>query len=433
MWSARHGSVSRFRQHAAANEPANEGGLFALPVGTLKIPGCLVCDTGSPTSSRSQSMQNEERRYLSVGKEKFQDLVAAAQAGGQLSEEHLGKWRYRRVVRSFRSLPAGTTLFGDTIVYGYPKIGRLSRLDTGLTAQFSHPFWVEEKVDGYNVRIFQHAGEVLAITRRGYICPFTTDRLRDFIDTRLFEAHPELVLCAEVAGPENPYNRDSPPYVSEDIGLFVFDLMRKDRQGFLAHREKEQLLCEYRVPEVCQYGRYELENLPRLAELARELDSAGREGMVLKEDSSQDRRAKYVTGRINLADLRVGSTAIKQLPAEYFTQRILRLGLFLEEHHIERTPDLYRELGEALIEGILEAVDRWRQEGKVADHFRCRFHRKENAELMLEALYRLLGKGHVQRQVLEPRGEYYVLEFSKALPKTTGLLAHLLRGGLVFD
>nr|MBS0022376.1 RNA ligase [Gammaproteobacteria bacterium] len=378
-------------------------------------------------------MQDEQRRYLSVGKERLQDLVAAAHAGGQLREEHLGQWCYRRVVRSFRSLPTGTTLFGDTLVYGYPKIGRLSRLDTGLKVQFSHPFWVEEKVDGYNVRIFQHAGEVLAITRRGYICPFTTDRLRDFIDTRLFEAHSELVLCAEVAGPENPYNRDSPPYVREDVGMFAFDLMRKDRQGFLPHHEKEQLLREYGVPEVCQYGRYEVEDLPRLAGLARELDRTGREGIVLKEDSAQDRRAKYVTGRINLADLRVGSAAMKQLPAEYFTQRILRLGLFLEEHHIERTPALYRELGEALIEGVLEAVARWRQEGKVADHFRCRFHRKENAELMLEALYRLLGKGHVQRRVLEPRGEYYVLEFSKALPRTTGLLAHLLRGGLVFD
>lgn len=368
-----------------------------------------------------------------MDKGRLQDLVAAAHAGGQLREEHLGKWRYRRVVRSFRSLPAGTALLGDTLVYGYPKIGRLSRLDSGLKAQFSLPFWVEEKVDGYNVRIFHHAGEVLAITRRGYICPFTTDRLHDFIDTGLFEAHPELVLCAEVAGPENPYNRDSPPYLSEDVGMFAFDLMRKDRQGFLPHQEKARLLRKFGVPEVSQYGRYALEDLPRLAQLARELDGAGREGMVLKEDSAQDRRAKYVTGRINLADLRVGSIAIKQLPAEYFTQRLLRLGLFLDEHHIEPTPALYRELGEALIEGVLEAVGRWRHEGKVADHFRCRFHHRENAELMLEALYRLLGKGHVQHQVLDRRGEYYVLEFSKVLPKTTGLLAHLLQGGLVFD
>lgn len=368
-----------------------------------------------------------------MDKERLQNLIAAAAEKGHLCDEQLGKWRYRRMVRSFRSLPAGTALLGDTLVYGYPKVGRISRLDTGLKAQFSRPFWVEEKVDGYNVRIVQHAGELLAITRRGYICPFTTDRLCDFIDTRLFQSHPELVLCAEVAGPENPYNRDSPPYVSEDIGMFAFDLMRKNRPGFLPHPEKERLLRAYKVPEVSQYGRYAVEDLPRLAALARELDASGREGMVLKEDSPQGRRAKYVTGRINLADVRVGSAAMKQLPAEYFTQRILRLGLFLDEHHIETTPELHRELGEALIEGVLEAVRRWRNEGKVADHFRCRFHCKENAELMLESLYRLLGKGHVQLQLLERQGDYYVLEFSKVLPKTTGLLGHLLRGGLVFD
>lgn len=368
-----------------------------------------------------------------VGQDRLDDLVAAARAGGQLCEERLGRWGYWRVLRSVRTLPAGSTLIGDTLVFGYPKIGRLSRLDTGLKTQFSHDFWVEEKVDGYNVRMFAHAGEVLAVTRRGYICPFTTDRLSDFIDIRLFEDHPELVLCAEVAGPDNPYNRDSPPYVSEDIQMFAFDLMLKNRQGFVPHQEKVRLLSEYQIPEVPQYGRYRLADLARLAQLVRELDGAGREGVVLKEDSVADRRAKYVTGRINVADLRVGSRAIKQLPAEYFTQRILRLALFLEEHHIERTEALYRELGEALIEGVLEAVGRWRQEGKVTDHFRCRFRRRENAELMLEASYRLLGKGHVQHPVLEHRGEYYLLEFSKVLPKTTGLLAHLLQGGLVFD
>ena len=372
-------------------------------------------------------------RGLLVGEERLHDLVSAARAQGHIRDEQLSDWHYQRLVHPFRTLPAGTVVFGRTVVYGYPKIGRIARLDTGLQAQFLHPFWVEEKVDGYNVRVFEHAGEVLALTRRGYICPFTTDRIHDLLDTRLLAVHPELVLCAEVAGPENPYNRGSPPYVTEDIRLFAFDLMQKNGRGFLPHREKARLLEEYGVPQVTQYGRYHRQDRERLALLARELDHTGREGMVLKEDSARDRRAKYVTGRINLEDLRVGSTAIKQLPAEYFTHRILRLALFLEEHQIERTPALYHELGEVLIEGALEAVGRWRREGKVADRFRCRFRRKENAELLLGALYRLLGKGHVQQQRLEPEGEFYVLEFTKVLPKTTGLLGHLLRGGIVFD
>lgn len=431
MWSAHYYPASAPRRAGNRYRVGEQQWIHGPFCGNLIHFGLAGAEP--ETSPWAQRRRGEKHQKLPVDKKRLQQLVAEAQAKEQLCEEHLGKWHYRRVIRSFRSLPAGTAILGDTLVYGYPKIGRLSRLDTGLTAQFAHPFWVEEKVDGYNVRVFQLDGEVVAITRRGYICPFTTDRLRDFIDTGLFEAHPELVLCAEVAGPENPYNRDSPPYVSEDIGMFAFDLMLKNRQGFLSHPDKEHLLREHGVPEVAQYGQYEVADFARLARLACELDGAGREGMVLKEDSAQDRRAKYVTGRINLADLRVGSMAFKQLPAEYFTQRILRLGLFLEEHHIDRTEALYRELGEALIEGVLEAVSRWRQQGKVADHFRCRFHRRENAELMLEALYRLLGKGHIQNQILERKGKYYVLEFSKVLPKTTGLLVHLLQGGLVFD
>lgn len=345
----------------------------------------------------------------------------------------LDRWEYLQFTDTFRSIPEGTAVFGDTIIWGYPKIGRIFQLGAGVEAQFEHPFWVEEKIDGYNVRLFRQGDEILVLTRRGYICPFTTDRLDDLIDTRVFAARPDLVLCAEVAGPDNPYNEGSPPFIGEDVQLFVFDIMPKGRPDCLAHREKTQLLEEYGLPGVPQFGKYRITELERLKALMLRLDREGREGIVLKEDSARDWRVKYITGSINISDIRVSEGGIQQLPAEYFMHRILRLVLFMEEHGIEPTPAVYQELGESLIAGTLKAIGQYRAEHKVCHTFRCRFRQRANAELMMHAMERRLGERQVIRRRLERQGEFYLLEFDKILPRTTGLFANMLSGGIVFD
>lgn len=358
-------------------------------------------------------------------------LCETAQARNHAHAIQVGRWHYVRFKHKFDSLPEGSAVFGDKVIWGYPKIGRILRLDSGIQAQLEGPFWVEEKIDGYNVRIFRHNEDILALTRRGYLCPFTTDRLPDLLDSRIFAERPELVLCAEVAGPENPYNEGSPPFIKEDIRLFVFDILRQGR--FIPHREKMQLLQRYGLPSVPQWGRYRLPDLEKLKCLLLQLSREGREGVVLKEDSAEDRRVKYVTGSINVNDIRVGDQGVWQLPPEYFMHRILRLAFFMEEHGIAPTPALCQELGESLLEGILQAISQYREQHKVFHVYRCRFRQRANAELMLDSLERLLGSGQVRRYRLEREDDFYRLEFAKVLPRTTGLLGHWLGGGIVFD
>jgi putative ATP-dependent DNA ligase len=356
-----------------------------------------------------------------------------AQESGHVCATQLGRWDYLRFSRKFRFIPEGTVVFGGNIIWSYPKIGRILRLDTGIQAQFASPFWAEEKIDGYNVRLFRHGDDVLALTRRGYICPFTTDRLHDLLDRQVLQEQPELVLCAEVAGPENPYNEGSPPSIVEDVQLFVFDVMRRNRPDFLPHREKLQVLETYGLPGVPQFGRYRTTDLESLNELVLKLDREGREGLVLKEDSPRNRRIKYVTGRSNLSDIQVSEGSIQQLPPEYFLHRILRLALFIEEHGIAPTPAVYQELGKSLLSGTLDAIRQYQEQHKVCHTYRCRFRERANAELLLHSLEHLLGKGQVRLRRLEQEGEFYRLEFAKVLPRPTGLLGHVLGGGMVFD
>lgn len=363
----------------------------------------------------------------------LQQIIDLARERNHLRDIQFDRWEYLQFTGSFRSIPEGTAIFGDEVIWGYPKTGRIFQLSTGIEAQFEQPFWVEEKIDGYNVRIFRQGDDVLALTRRGYICPFATDRLADLIDTRILNEHPDLVLCAEVAGPDNPYNEGSPPFISEDVQLFVFDVMHKGSPEFIPHQKKMELLEAYDLPGVAQFGRYQITGLEKIKAVVLKLHREGREGLVFKEDSPRDWRVKYVTGSINLADIRVSEGEIQQLPADYFMHRILRLSLFLEEHGIEPTAEIYQQLGESLIAGTIKAIEQHRRERKVYHTFRCLFRQRSNAELMMHAMERRLGQRQVFQRRLEKQGEYYLLEFDKVLPRTTGLFANLLSGGIVFD
>ncbi|HKJ10674.1 MAG TPA: RNA ligase, partial [Gammaproteobacteria bacterium] len=152
--------------------------------------------------------------------------------------------------------PRGTAVFDDQVVYGYPRIGRILALNPALAEQFAGPFWMEEKVDGYNVRIVRVQGRAVALTRGGFICPFTTDRLVDLMDLSVFDSEPDLVVCGEVAGPDNPYLESSAPFVAEDVQLFVFDFMRRNEPDFLSHERKRALLDRFGLPPVQDFGRF---------------------------------------------------------------------------------------------------------------------------------------------------------------------------------
>ncbi len=124
----------------------------------------------------------------------------------------------------FKNFPVGTFFNENILVLGYPSIPRIYVLKTGLKRYMTFPFYAEEKIEGYNVRIIKVGKDILAFTRRGYVCPFATDRWEDFLPgvSDLLEKYPDLVVCCEVAGPENPFVSEWPPYIKEDVQFFCF-------------------------------------------------------------------------------------------------------------------------------------------------------------------------------------------------------------------
>lgn len=362
-----------------------------------------------------------------------QEVLKDALKRGKLKSETFQEVEYLRFTDDFKDIPRGTVLLKDTVIWGYPHIGRIFQLSTGIKEQFQTAFWVEEKVDGYNTRVFLHEGNVYALTRGGYIFAFSTDRALDFINPEIFQENPDLVLCMEVAGPDNPYLEESPPYVDEDVRFFLFDIMLKNQQTFLPYREKLRLIEKYNLPSVERFGRFEINQVEELKALLRRLNEEKREGVVLKEDSPRDKRVKYITSYANLNDIRITSMNLLGLPSDYYTSRLLRLALFVEEEGLHRDEALYRGLGEAFLSGLFEACKMAREVGKVSRFFKCRFRRREMALMFPEQIRHASAHIQVNQISLQKDGNFWVLEFEKVFLNMTGLLGHVLSGGSVVD
>lgn len=345
-----------------------------------------------------------------------------------------GELEYLRTTDDYHGVPRGTAIFGKRTVYGYPSIGRVLTLQPGLQQHFSRPFWAEEKVNGYNTRIFRIGDEVLALTRGGFVCPFTTDRLVDFIDTRIFDTHPDLVICAEIAGPGNPYLESGPPFIPDDIELFVFDFMRMNERLRLGADEKYGLIDEYQLPAVGRYGRFTATDSEALLEIFEQLNDEGREGLVFKEDAPEGRAAKHVTAASALSDIGATAAILSDLPPEYFTNRVLRLVLYLRQQGQKPTRDLERDLGAAFLEALDSTLTQYERDNKVYHRFRCRFHQRQNAEAMFAHLKRAGGRQiNISWHGLEADGEDWMLSFDRNYPAINGLLSSVLHGDLIYD
>jgi len=365
-----------------------------------------------------------------IGQEQLDDAIEH----GRAQPLAFGDLEYARLLEPIAGYPRGSVVLpGGAVLPGYPSIARIQSLEAGLPRTFTGAFWAEEKIDGFNVRILCRDGEVYAFSRGGFVCAFSTDRATEFFDPAVFEAEPDLVLCAEIAGPDTPYLEGSPPQIREDVELFVFDMMRLGQTEFLPQAEKFALLERHHLPSAPLHGRFAPDDLEALGALIRQLDDAGVEGLVLKTEVG-NHRAKYVTGSSCIADIRVCAEQLLDLSPEYFTHRLTRLAVFLAEHPPRDTAAVERELGQALLVGLGDAVNKSRQVGRVSHRYRCRFRQRENVRRFREHMETTGGR-HVRFVEGTPRreGDYWVLEFERLFDHMTGTLSSALAGDRQFD
>ncbi len=280
-------------------------------------------------------------------------------AKSELQKQKFAGFQYQRLTKDTRDeLRGAVSLLGEEQgelrgkIPGFPPIRRTYRLWKGIRRLFhDQSFYAEEKLDGYNVRIFQHSGGIYALTRGGFICPFTTEwagiwaekfGLREF-----FRDHPSRVICGEVVG-DNPYNRQRQPHLPAGAHFYLFEIMNPDG-SFLPPPDRYHLAQEYNLPAVPSLGIFDSEKIQELYRELRRLNEEGGEGVVLKSPQA-NRFLKFVTPNTDLEDIRDAMPVSFELPSGYLHNRIMRVSLFSQELGLDEE-EYARKLGQALMHG----------------------------------------------------------------------------------
>ncbi len=362
-----------------------------------------------------------------------EEALSRAREAGVLEEmEELGV-RYMRWNDACAGLERGTLVLGGRLIPAFPHIPRITRVIPGIQRNLRGPFWVEEKIDGYNVRLVWHDGRILAFTRGGYLCPFSTDRAPDFIPSDWFDQHSDLVLVAEYAGPENPYIEAHPPWIQEDVGVFVFAVW--DREGPWSPSRRYAVLKEAGIPQPEHWGPYRPEEADAVISLLRTLDQRGVEGVVIKEDRAGGMVVKYHTPASAIYDIGVDSALLLELPPEFFVQRLQRLGVALRDLGLPVEETLYCRVGRALLEGYLTLMEQVEKENRpVAFRFSIQVNDPSVGADLLTLFRRVSSTVRVRYlgKASLPGGKTRMY-FEKVFQKATAHLRDLLGGTTLVD
>lgn len=269
-----------------------------------------------------------------------------------------------RFDKEISRIERGTVLYekGDSfeVIMGFPKIRRAMVLDTTLKKHFSglEKITVEEKMNGYNVRVAKVKGDILAITRSGYVCPYSTERAKEKLDLRFFNDFPEFVLYGEMIGPDNPYVPKE-IYGIESVEFYIFDIREKNSGNPLTISRKRKILEEYDFLQVERFGEFPLETAAEeIAKIVRELGKKEHEGVVIKDPDMILAPLKYTSSQSNCSDLKHAFRFYNEAGRDYMLSRIVREGFQTVEWNENEAEfkKRYMQLGESILSPLRESV-----------------------------------------------------------------------------
>lgn len=336
---------------------------------------------------------------------------------------------YRFLSSKRRGVERGTVLFEECVVRGYPSTPRALVAGPAIRERFGGRVHVEEKLNGYNVRLARVDGDVLAFTRSGHVCPVTTGHARRTYDLDpFFDDHPETMLCVEYVGPDTPYTDHDYPDV-DGMAARAFSVRdRASGEPWPVERRRETL-SKVGIPQVRQLGSYDdpeaaAEAVP---DHVRRLDAEGREGVVCKSADGA-RVLKYTAGRTNRRDLEHAFALPFECGQDFLFSRVVREAFQAHEFD-EGYPALRQrahELGEAILLPFVDAigtVDRGETVGEV--------HAVRGRPGEVEALLSHFRDQGIELEVErdETGGDERVVEAVKVAAATRDKIDYYLDGG----
>ncbi|GAB3675575.1 RNA ligase [Halopiger thermotolerans] len=382
-----------------------------------------MTDAGSDADADDRA---EYHKLLGIGEAAFEKLEKHLETRSYEDRE------YRHVPDYRRGVERGTALLAGTVVRGFPKVPRTLVLAEGVPAQFDdrQEIAVEEKLNGYNVRVARVDGEILAFSRSGMICPFTTRMLERLVDLEpLFDAHPEAMVCGEMIGPENPYTAHDYPDV-DSIAFRAFDWRDRESGDPLPVRERRERYERFDVPQTPLFGIYDVAAAAdEVREIIADLNERNREGVVMKSPDG-DAQLKYTTSAANQGDLAYAFSFPFDYGQPFMFRRIIREGFQSVEwdEGDEEARERAHDLGEAILLSMRDTVETVADGERVGERHTVRAS-SETIDALLE---HLRGQG-LEIELEDERREDgdRVVTFRKRTQSTNDKTRNYLEGQIV--
>ncbi|MDI9436714.1 MAG: RNA ligase [Euryarchaeota archaeon] len=264
--------------------------------------------------------------------------------------------------KSIGHIEAGTMVsLGKNVevIRGFPKIRRTLLLEPVLKKYFKGEIALEEKMNGYNVRIARINNQTLAFTRGGFICPYTTKKANELMDMEeFFNHHPHSVLCGEMVGTDNPYVSHYYPEIGK-LGFRIFDVREKNTNQPWPILEKRKLLEEYGLPTVKFFGIYDKsEAAGEILDIVKKMGEEDREGVVMKDPNMKIQPLKYTSSQAHVSELEYAFSYPFDLGQAFFFSRVIREGFqsFEMDKSDAEIKLRAQRIGESILQPMLETI-----------------------------------------------------------------------------
>lgn len=361
---------------------------------------------------------------LGISKERLEGLQETVVKRSSWPEPRL-----LRFEKTASGIEAGTVIFDNgEIVYGYPKIRRALMLAPALKKHFSDLVAVEEKMNGHNVRVASIDGEVVALTRGGFICPYSTEVARRLLPEAIFDDHPETVLCGEMVGPENPYVPKE-IYPTDSIDFYLFDVSSKNSKSTQGVHKTHDLSQEYGIKATAFLGEFRAESAyAPIVKIVKQLGKRGREGVVIKDPENKDSPIKYTSSESNCNDLQVAFRYYNDYALDFFVSRAVREGFQSVEWNESEEERKVRALriGESILLPLVDTVNRKMGGEQIVQHVQIRVRSLQTAR---DFEYHLRRSG--MRAIFdqpEPVDDGYLVRITRLIMSTNDKTQALIEG-----
>jgi putative ATP-dependent DNA ligase len=339
--------------------------------------------------------------------------------------------RLLRFEKSISGVEAGTVIFdnGD-VIFGYPKIRRAMMLESAIRRHFFGRVVAEEKMNGYNIRVASINGQIISLTRGGFICPYSTEVAREQISRELFEDHPELVLCGEMVGPDNPYVPKN-IYPTSSVQIYLFDIAQKGNRTMQGVYRTCELAEEYGITRAPVLGEFDSrEAFLKVLEIVKNLGREGREGVVLKDPRNEVSPIKYTSSESTCSDLQFAFKYYYDYAQDFFFSRVVREGFQSVEWRDsdEEFGLRSQRLGESILAPMVETIKRSMAEEQIVQHIQIRVKNLHTAWAFEQHLRRMGVRAIFERPV--PCNGKYLVGITRPVMSTNDKTRSVIEGEL---